>query len=327
MSHTLPTAPPVTTGPIGRLAAFLGMPRATTHRSEQWAAAIGALLGIATVVVATHLLLGRDAAVFVVPSLGATAVLVFAAPHSLFAQPWAVLGGNILSALIGVACRLLIPEPTLAAATAVAASIAAMHLARCIHPPGGATALAAVIGGPDIQQLGFAYALIPVGLNCLLLIAVGIAYNYPFAWRRYPASLMRYVHVEPATPGEALPDESHVRHALERLNVVVDVSPAELQQVIEQSLLLARQDHERQVPVSRAFVVGHCYGSRRSGRHWSVRQIVEQRRADAPEHDVLVYRIVDGKGRNRLGSCTRTEFARWAGRELRPRHAAGQARL
>ena len=303
----------------GRIGRFLGIPAATPHGSEQWVAALGALLGIASVVLATHALLGQKAAIFVVPSLGATAVLVFAAPHSLFAQPWSVLGGNLLSALTGVLCQQLLPETTLAAAAAVAISIAVMHAMRCIHPPGGATALAAVIGGPDIHQLGFAYALYPVGLNCLLLIGVGIAFNYPFAWRRYPASLMRYVHVETAHgPHEVVPSEEDVRRALAQLNVVVDVSPAELQEVIEQSLLLAREARAAsEVPAApgRAFAVGRCYSSRRSGRHWSVRQVID----NPPENEALTYRIVEGKGRHRIESCLRSEFAQWAGRELRPR--------
>ncbi|MFA7292490.1 MAG: HPP family protein [Rhodocyclaceae bacterium] len=301
----------------GKIGRFLGIPAAVTHGSEQWVAALGALLGVATVVLATHALLGQKAAVFVVPSLGATAVLVFAAPHSVFAQPWSVLGGNLLSALSGVLCQQLLPDTTVAAATAVAVSIAIMHAARCIHPPGGATALAAVIGGPDIHQLGFTYALYPVGLNCLILIGVGIAFNYPFAWRRYPASLMRYVHVDTQhSPHDIQPSEEHVRRAMERLNVVIDVSPAELQEVIEQSLVFARGKREIQ---GRVFAVGRCYASRRPGRHWSVRQVLAEQHDEHPENDVITYRIVDGKGRQHTSSCTRNEFAHWAGRELRPR--------
>ena len=298
----------------GWLRRFLGIPSAAPHGSEQWIAALGALIGIATVVLATHALLGEQVATYVVPSLGATAVLVFAAPHSLFAQPWSVLGGNMLSALIGVLCQRLLPDATLAAATAVAIAIAVMHLTRSIHPPGGATALAAVIGGPDIHQLGFTYALYPVGLNCLLLIGVGIAFNYPFAWRRYPASLMRYVHVEMQNGPREVPPPSddQIRQVMEKLNVVVDVSPEELREVIEQSLLLARESREAQ---GNLFSVGRYYGSRRQGRHWSVRQIVNMH----PESDVLDYRIVEGKGRHHRSSCTRAEFARWAGRELHPR--------
>lgn len=316
MERQTAITPPAAT----RLGHFLGFPASGQHRSEQWAAALGALVGIACVVALTHALLGRDTALFVVPSLGATAVLVFAAPHSLFAQPWSVLAGNLLSALVGVACQRWLPDPTLAAAAAVALAIAVMHLARCIHPPGGATALAAVIGGPEIHQLGFAYALFPVGVNSLLLVAVGVAWNYPFAWRRYPAGLMRYIHVDSGHgAAEALPDERHVRQALARLNVVVDVAPEELREVIEQSLALAREEHGTPPP---GFAVGRCYGSRRPGRHWSVRQIVDRHAGERPEHDVLIYRIVEGKGRHRLGSCTRAEFARWAGRELKPRQAA-----
>lgn len=302
---------------LGRIGRFFGIPAAAPHGSEPWIAALGALFGIATVVLATHALLGQKAAIFVVPSLGATAVLVFAAPHSLFAQPWSVLGGNLLSALIGVLCQQLIPDTTLAAATAVAIAIAVMHAARCIHPPGGATALAAVIGGPDIHQLGFTYALYPVGLNCLLLIGVGIAFNYPFAWRRYPASLMRYVHVETQHgPNDVQPSEEHVRQAMEQLNVVIDVSPAELQEVIEQSLALARGKREG---LRRVFAVNRCYASRRSGSHWSVRQVIAEQRDKRPENDVIIYRVVEGKGRHRTNRCTRAEFAQWAGYELRPR--------
>jgi len=302
---------------IAWIARLLGIPATTPHHGEQWVAAIGALIGIATVVTVTHALLGRHAAVFLVPSLGATAVLIFAAPHSLFAQPWSIIAGNIVSALVGVACQQLISEPTLAAATAVALAIIAMHAARCIHPPGGATALAAVIGGPDIHQLGYGYALIPVGLNSALLIGAGILLNAPFAWRRYPASLMRYVHVESGLPrGERAPDESHIRRAMERLNVFVDVSPAELREVIEQSLALAREDRARDLP---EFSVGHFYGSRRSGRHWSVREVTDLRPAKEAEHDVVYYRIVEGRGRHRPGHCTRAEFARWAGAEVQAR--------
>ncbi len=303
----------------GKIGRFLGIPAAVPHGSEQWVGAVGALLGIATVVLATHALLGQEVAIFVVPSLGASAVLVFAAPHSVFAQPWSVLGGNMLSALSGVLCQHLLPDTTVAAATAVAVAIAVMHAARCVHPPGGATALAAVIGGPDIHQLGFAYALYPVGLNCLILIGVGIAFNYPFAWRRYPASLMRYIHdihVDAAHGAHDMPpSEDHVRRAMEQLNVVIDVSPAELREVIEQSLVFAREKREVQ---GRVFTVGRCYASRRTGRHWSVRQVLAERHDEHPENDVITYRIVDGKGRHHTSTCTRHEFAHWAGRELRP---------
>ena len=125
---------------------------------------------------------------------------------------------------------------------------------------------------------------------------------------------MRYVHVEMQNGPREVPPPSddQIRQVMEKLNVVVDVSPEELREVIEQSLLLARESREAQ---GNLFSVGRYYGSRRQGRHWSVRQIVNMH----PESDVLDYRIVEGKGRHHRSSCTRAEFARWAGRELHPR--------
>ena len=119
-------------------------------------------------------------------------------------------------------------------------------------------------------------------------------YNYPFAWRRYPASLMRYVHDDSVDHG-ILPDERQIQQVLEHLNVVVDVSPEELREVIEQSLLLARETGGG-ARTSTPLVVGGCYGSRRSGRHWSVREIVGLSGDGNDRRGTITYRIVEGKG-------------------------------
>lgn len=111
-------------------------------------------------------MLGPAFVPLVVPSLGATAVLVFAVPHSPLTQPVGRRRPCRFS-LIGVACQQLIPSPRLAGGVAVGLALFAMHALRCIHPPGGATALTAVIGGLAVQALGFRYALTPVAVNCL----------------------------------------------------------------------------------------------------------------------------------------------------------------
>src|SRR5690625_7670775 len=92
-------------------------------------------------------------------SMGATAVLLFAVPHGALSQPWAVVGGHVVSAIVGVTCQLLIPNLFWAAALSGGVAVAAMYYLRCIHPPGGATALAAVIGGPELPALGSAYGI------------------------------------------------------------------------------------------------------------------------------------------------------------------------
>ena len=65
-----------------------------------------------------------------------------------------------------------------------------MYYTRCIHPPGGATALAAVIGGPNIHALGYQYTLTPIAINTAIILLVGLLFNALFHWRRYPAFLL-----------------------------------------------------------------------------------------------------------------------------------------
>src|SRR5450830_1606221 len=85
------------------------------------------------------------ATVWLIAPMGASAVLLFAVPASPLAQPWSIIGGNLVSALVGVSYAKLVAEPALAAALAIALAIACMFALRCIHPPSGAVALTAVL--------------------------------------------------------------------------------------------------------------------------------------------------------------------------------------
>ena len=125
-----------------------------------------------------HLLIG---------SFGASAVLLFGAPRSPLAQPRNLLGGHALSAAVGVICwQLLHNQPVLAQALAVASAIALMHLTDTLHPPGGATALIAVTGSPQIQALGYKYAVVPVAAGAAALLVVALLVNNIPRGRRYP---------------------------------------------------------------------------------------------------------------------------------------------
>ena len=99
-----------------------------------------------------------------------------------------MFGGHLVSAIMGVTCVKLIPVPMLAAAIAVALAIGAMHYLRCLHPPGGATALGAVLGGDAMHQLGYQFVITPVMLNATTILLVALLFNAPFAWRRYPVA-------------------------------------------------------------------------------------------------------------------------------------------
>jgi CBS-domain-containing membrane protein len=298
-----------------RIRSFLGIPTHHPHASEQVVATVGGFVSLVAMLVATTYLLGPDAAVAIVPSMGASTVLVFAVPHSVFAQPWSVLCGNAVSAIVGVACYRWIPHPVVAAAAAVAGAIALMHTTRSLHPPGGATALAAVIGGPAIHALGFSYVITPVAVNCMIMLSVALAFNALFAWRRYPAGLMRFT---PVTTHRTAPtiEVTHVREAIDRLNLVVDVDDEELRDIVDHALANAEADERGRLPEVR---LGRFYCNDRPGQQWSVRQIIDERRSDDPRYDLVIYKIVDGDGLHRTGSCTREEFARWVGSELKPR--------
>lgn len=159
----------------------------STH-TEKWLSAAGGIVGILGVALVSQSQLGLAGSASIIASMGSSAVLLFAVPHGPLSQPWSVFGGHVVSAVVGVACAKLIPEPMLAAAMAVGLAIGAMHYLRCIHPPGGATALGAVVGGDAINQLGFQFVLTPVMLNATTILLAAMIFNAPFAWRRYPAA-------------------------------------------------------------------------------------------------------------------------------------------
>ncbi len=120
-------------------------------------------------------------------SFGASAVLVYGAIKSPLAQPRNLIGGHIISGLVGVACYQLFGQTIwMAAALGVSFAIAAMLATKTLHPPGGATALIAIIGGQKIHDLGFLYAFIPAGAGALILLLVALLVNNLSKNRKYP---------------------------------------------------------------------------------------------------------------------------------------------
>ena len=148
---------------------------------------IGAFLGIAAVALINGYLLEKQDLLMIIGSFGASAVLIYGAIKSPLAQPRNLLGGHVLSALIGVtAYKMFYPHLWLAASVAVATAIAVMHATKTLHPPGGATALIAVIGSQKIHSLGYLYAIIPAGLGAAVMLFVALLVNNIPKNRRYP---------------------------------------------------------------------------------------------------------------------------------------------
>src|SRR6478609_11844555 len=147
-------------------------------RFEKMRACTGALFGLILTGVCTAFFFpdARNAILLIAP-MGASAVLLFAVPASPLAQPWSIIGGNLIASLVGVSCAKLIGEPLIAAPVAGAAAIGAMFMLRCLHPPSGAVALTAVLGGPAVHAMGYGFVLAPVMLNSVLLLVVALVYN------------------------------------------------------------------------------------------------------------------------------------------------------
>ena len=148
---------------------------------------IGAFLGISAVAYINYHIIEKTDFVLVIGSFGASAVLIYGAIRSPLAQPRNLIGGHVLSALIGVTCyKLFSSHMWLASALAVATAIAVMHATKTLHPPGGATSLIAVTGSSKIHDLGYLYAIVPAGLGAAIMLVVALLVNNIPKNRRYP---------------------------------------------------------------------------------------------------------------------------------------------
>lgn len=202
-------------------------------RSDMVKGGIGAFLGILLAALAgTVAPEGAPALPWIVAPIGASSVLVFAVPASPLAQPWSVVGGNVLSALVATTVVVTVGQGPAAVALAVGLAIVVMMVGRCVHPPGGAVALLVAYGSESLDAHGFGVALWPVGLGSVSLVAVGVAYNAAIG-RRYP-------HVPPVTTapagptGQVPPTEragvqvADVTEAMAKLGQGLDVTPADV---------------------------------------------------------------------------------------------------
>ena len=211
---------------------------------EIWLSTLSAFIAIALVALISRYFVSGVGLPLMVASMGAAAVLLCAVPTSPMAQPWPLVGGHLVSAAIGVTCYRMLPDPVWAGAVAVSVSIFAMLYLRCLHPPGGAAALVAVVGGPEIHALGFNFLLAPVGLNVAVLLGVVYATNRSLLRRRLGAGT-------DSLPGFSTPAEewqadhalsaADIRSALQEVNTYVDVTTDDLGRIFSLAMLHAQE--------------------------------------------------------------------------------------
>jgi CBS domain-containing membrane protein len=212
------------------LVTFVPPPVSVSGR-EIFLGCLGALLGVFCAAwLSQHILHGFNPW-FIAP-MGASAVLLFAVPASPLAQPWSIIGGNLVAALIGVTCAAHVADIALAASLAAALAIGAMFALRCLHPPSGAVALTAVLGGPAIQALGYRFVLWPVAVDSLLLLLTALVFNVS-AQRRYPHHAVHHAnahHTRDDPPGARVGlTAQDLDAALRARGELLDVSPDDLE--------------------------------------------------------------------------------------------------
>jgi CBS domain-containing membrane protein len=206
---------------------------------ERIRSSAGAFIGLALTATLMQVFFGSGAAFpMLIAPMGASAVLLFAVPASPLAQPWSLIGGNLVSATVGVICGMLVPDPFIAAALAAAGAIAAMFAFRCIHPPSGAVALTAVLGGPAIHALGFRFILEPVFVQSLFLLGSALVYH-AITGHRYPhvALASRDATVDPAAHQPSL--RADLEAVLRRRSELLDVNPDDLETLLRETEMQA----------------------------------------------------------------------------------------
>jgi CBS domain-containing membrane protein len=292
---------------------FIGFSFNRSSNREKLISGLGGFIGILLILIVTRQFVSPGDAGLIVASMGASAVLVFAVPHGPLSQPWALVGGHLSSALIGVSCYLFIPDFFLAASLSVGLAIIGMYYLRCIHPPGGATALTAVVAGAGVHNLGYWYVLTPVLMNVVVIFVVAMAFNFPFHWRRYPAVLMQYGRKSAALEKQVEDGLSRddLEHALRQMNLFIDVSHENLERIYQ----LARNRINSNLS-QQQIKLGHFYSNGEYGNNWSVRQVVDESDKTRPGQDEIIYKVVAGKDRRNSGTLSREDFTRWSKYEV-----------
>jgi len=147
----------------------------TMSNKEVFISIIGAFIATMLASFFSNRILEADGMPMILASTGASAMLIFGIPNSPVSQPWPIVGGHIVSATIGISAYYLVPNPILASSIAIGLAMLFMHFSGCMHPPGGATAVTAVIGGASVHELGYYFIVVPVFFNSIILLSVAMA--------------------------------------------------------------------------------------------------------------------------------------------------------
>jgi CBS domain-containing membrane protein len=226
------------------IAGLFGPRKSSVSVQEKLISALAALVSIGLVMAVSQQFLDAHALPWVVASMGASAVLLFAVPKGPLSQPWPLIAGHLLSAFIGISIGKLIADPVIASALAVSLAIFVMYLTGSLHPPGGATALTTIIGGSAITDLGYWYMLTPITINIIVMLLWALIVNNLLPNRCYPNGINDLIkgkkqpEFDKSTAKQ--PNMLHrndLQSALKEMDVFIDVSEDELNKIFNLSLM------------------------------------------------------------------------------------------
>ena len=213
--------------------------QSTVSWREMMFSAVAAGITISLNAWVSHSLLPGDYRIYLAASMGASTILAIVIHHSPLSQPWAILGGHLAGALSGLLAAALIANPVLACMLAMALTVMLQIPARCLHAPGGGTALLPILGGAALQAEGLGFVGV-VLLNALLLVAIAMVFNNLLPGRRYPMAFAP----APLTPVKRVFREEDLLAALRSMEAYVDVSPDDLERIFELARDHLREHHD-----------------------------------------------------------------------------------
>lgn len=213
--------------------------------AEKFRSGIAGGIGILLLALGLHYLPPHHYPVMMLGSMAASAVLLFAAPHSPFSQPWNLVGGHFISALAGWACSLLIADPSLSAGVGVGSAIFLMYFLNCLHPPGAATALTLVLGSAQFHGIGWQGVAWILACNVGISLLLALLINGLIPGRRYPAPAVAPSH--PKVAPIIVPERDDIEWALTRMDSVIDVSLEDLTEIYELAQEHARDRFEASI--------------------------------------------------------------------------------
>jgi CBS domain-containing membrane protein len=183
-------------------------------------------LGIFLLAWALHLLPQPELPLLLLGSMAASAVLLYAVPHSPLAQPWNLIGGHLVSALSGWLAISFVHDPLAAAGIAVGSAIFLMYVLDCLHPPGAATALTLVLGATQFLQMGAGWTLTIVAANAFVSLLLAMTINNALPRRHYPQAPV--APLAPAPAIRVLPEQQDIERALAEEDSLLDISVDDL---------------------------------------------------------------------------------------------------